>query len=242
MRAMVAAGLWLAATGAALAGSDTYVFSAKYVEPTTRYAHGVLGDAVEWGALSLTIDGCPQSAQACPRTVTYRLPEDRVFEDIAPRLVDVDGDGFDEVVVIETQVNRGASLAVYGAQGKLAATPHIGTSNRWLAPVGAADLDGDGRVELAYVDRPHLAKVLRVWRWQGGKLRHVADLPGVTNHRIGEDYISGGIRTCGGAAEMIVADASWQRLVAVTLNGNKLSGTDIGPHKGRGSFRKALGC
>ena len=121
MRAMVAAGLWLAATGAALVGSDTYVFSAKYVEPTTRYAHGVLGDAVEWGALSLTIDGCPQSAQACPRTVTYRLPEDRVFEDIAPRLVDVDCDGFDEVVVIETQVNRGASLAVYGAQGKLAA-------------------------------------------------------------------------------------------------------------------------
>jgi hypothetical protein len=46
----------------------------------------------------------------------------------------------------------------------LAATPHIGSANRWLAPIGAADLDGDGRVEIAYVDRPHLARTLRIWR------------------------------------------------------------------------------
>jgi len=242
MRGLIAACLWFAATSAATAGSTAQVISAKFSEPTTRYAHGILGDAVEWGALTLVIDGCPTQSGTCRKSVTYRLPESRVFEDIEARLTDVDGDGLSEVVVIETHVNRGASLAVYGAQGKLAATPHIGTSNRWLAPVGAADLDGDGLVELAYVDRPHLAKVLRVWRWQGGGLRHVADLPGVTNHRIGEDYISGGIRNCGHAPEMIVASANWQRLMAVTLKGGKLHAADIGAHKGRGSFRTALGC
>jgi hypothetical protein len=46
----------------------------------------------------------------------------------------------------------------------LASTPWIGQRFRWLAPVAAADLDGDGAMELAYVDRPHLARTLRVWR------------------------------------------------------------------------------
>ncbi len=233
---------WIAGAGGVLAGSNAQVIAAKFAEPTTRYAHGILGDAVEWGALSLVVDGCPDQSETCRKTVTYRLPDTRVFEDVETRLADLDGDGLSEVIVIETHVNRGASLAVYGAQGKLAATPHIGSSNRWLAPVGAADLDGDGRVEIAYVDRPHLAKTLRVWRWQGGGLHHVADLPGVTNHRIGEDYISGGIRKCGGLPEMIVASANWQRLVAVTLQGGQLSATDIGAHNGRESFRKALRC
>lgn len=242
MRALAAALVWAIGAGAALAGSNAPVLSATYSEPTTRYAHGVLGDAIEYGALRLVVNTCAEAAQPCRKTVTYRLPEDRVFEDIAPRLADLNGDGWNEVVVVETQARTGGSLAIYGAQGKLAATPHIGTSNRWLAPVGAADLDGDGRVEIAYVDRPHLAKTLRVWRWQSGGLRHVADLSGVTNHRIGEDFISGGIRTCGAAPEMVVADAGWQRLIAVTLSGGALSARDIGPHNGRSSFRGALRC
>ena len=37
-----------------------------------------------------------------------------------------------------------------------------------LAPLGAADLDGDGKIELAYIDRPHLAKILRIWRFDDG--------------------------------------------------------------------------
>ena len=41
-----------------------------------------------------------------------------------------------------------------------AATPFIGTPRRWLAPVGVADLDGDGRAEIAYVETPHRDKVL----------------------------------------------------------------------------------
>jgi hypothetical protein len=71
----------------------------------------------------------------------------------------------------------------------------IGQRNRWLAPIGAADLDGDGRVEIAYVDRPHLARTLRVWRSRpGGTLTEIATATGLTNHRIGEAFITGGIR------------------------------------------------
>ena len=166
----------LLAFGAGPVWADTV--SARYDAPTTRYAHGVLGDAVEWGARVLSAEG---------RETRITLPEARVFEDIAPRLVTLPG-GM-AAIVVESHRDFGARLALYRAEGLIATTPYIGTPNRWLAPIGAGDLDGDGRVEIAYIDRPHLAKRLRVWRFDGtvaeGGLNHVVDLEGLTNHKIG---------------------------------------------------------
>ncbi len=219
------------------------VLGATYVEPTTRYAHGVLGDAVEWGGLLLRIDRCPQCARVTSVEFLIRLPENRVFEDIAPRLADVDRrvDG-NEVIVVESDLALGARLAIYGEHGLIAATPFIGRANRWLAPLGAADLDGDGRVEIAYIDRPHLAKTLRVWRFENGALHEVATLKGLTNHRIGEDFISGGIRRCGTGPEIVTADANWRRVVVTRLTGDGLSSRDIGPFSGPQSLEAALAC
>ncbi len=221
---------------AAAAGAQADILGAEYAGPTTRYAHGVLGDAVEYGTLVIHTDRM--------EGISFEvvLPQDRVFEDIEPRLIDVDGDGDVEVVVVESQANTGAQLAIYDDTGKIAATPHIGTRNRWLAPIGAADMDGDGHVEIGYIDRPHLAKTLRLWRFKDGALEEVASLAGLTNHRIGEDYISGGMRDCGKGPEMIVATANWARLVAVRYDGQAFDLEDIGPQRGRASFDAALAC
>ena len=210
--------------------------SARYEGPTTRYAHGVLGDAIEHGELVLTL--------ASGKTRRLVLPETRVFEDTEPRLFDVDGDGDREVITVESDQRLGARLSIYDAEGLVAANDFIGRSNRWLAPtgVGAVDLDGDGQVELAYVDRPHLAKTLRIFRYRDGKLVPLAALKGVTNHRIGERDIAGGIRDCGTGPEIIVADAAWRRVLAITFDGKALGTRDIGPHRGRASFAKALAC
>jgi len=231
--------MWLrgAIAGALLAGpalADPDIRDARYAEPTTRYAHGVLGDAIEYGALELTLAGAGK--------VTIRLPETRVFEDLAPRLADLDGDNTDEVIVVESDAGQGARLADYEETGLVAATPFIGRANRWLAPIGAADLDGDGKVEISYVDRPHLARTIMVWRFENDTLRLVGKLPGYTNHRIGEDTIAGGIRTCGAGPEMIVADANWGALHAVTFDGATFAAKRLGPHKGRSSFKTALAC
>ena len=209
------------------------VQSARFAEPTERYGHGVLGDAVEYGALRLS--------DTNGRTVLIRLPRDHVFEDITPRLADVDGDGTAEVVVIETDMAKGAALAIYGMAGKIAETPHIGRTHRWLAPIGVGDLDGDGRIELAYIDRPHLAKTLRIWRFENGALHHVVDQPGLTNHRIGWDYIPGGIRTCGGAAEMITASADWTQLMATSFNGKTVHSRSLGAYSAQ-AVKDALAC
>lgn len=230
------AGLLTAAVALALSAPLAHadIASAEYAEPTTRYAHGVLGDDVEYGTLALTLDD--------GSGVTIQLPQDRVFEDLAPRLVDVDQDGNAEVVVIESSASEGARLSIYDENGLVAATPHIGRSNRWLAPIGAADLDGDGHIELAYIDRPHLAKTLRVWRYKDGQLTQVASLPGLTNHRIGWDFIVGGIRDCGDGPEMITASGNWFENVATTFQNGELQSRVIGRYNGYESLNAALSC
>ncbi len=228
---------WLAAIlFAAAAGAQADILGAEYADPTTRYGHGVLGDAIEYGTLVIHTDRM--------EGLSFRhvLPEARVFEDVAPRLADVDGDGDVEVIVVETEASTGAQLAIYDDTGKIAATPHIGTRNRWLAPIGAADLDGDGFVEVAYIDRPHLAKTLRVWRFKDGALTQVAQLPGLTNHRIGERDIGGGIRDCGNGPEMITASANWRSVMATTFQNGQLDTRAIGTDTSRAGLNAALAC
>jgi len=210
------------------------ITAANFIDPTSRYDHGILGDDIEWGGLQIDLtDG---------RRITFTLPQSRVFEDLAPRLADIDGDGMAEVVVVETDISKGVRLSVYSQDGVVATTPYIGQTHRWLAPIGFADFDGDGRIEIAYIDRPHLAKILRLWRWDGSPhLSHVADLSGVTNHKIGWDFIAGGVRDCGVGPEMIVSSADWSRTVSVTYDGD-FHVTDLAITPTPKSLAKAVIC
>ncbi len=226
------------ADGVLLPGTHVY-----FSEPTRRYAHGVLGDDVEWGRLVYVQQGSAAHGPYIFEEIV--LPPSRVFEDLTPRLYDLDGDAQFEIVVVEAEASSGAQLAVYGLRGtrlvKLAATPHIGRTNRWLAPLGAADLDGDGAVEIAYIDRPHLAKTLRIWRYRDGTLEPVADAPGLTNHRIGWDYITGGIRDCGAGPEIVTASGDWRRLMAARLVEGLIVLRDLGRYSPEAEIA-ALAC
>lgn len=219
------------------------VVTAEFILPTDRYDHAVLGDALEWGGLRLTVDTCPPCADRRLQVLDLRLPENRVFEDVEARVVDVTGDGLAEVVVVETDLARGAALAVYDGFGRrLAATRYIGQRNRWLAPAGVGDFDGDGAPEIAYVDRPHLLRELVFLRYLNGTLQEIARVPGVTNHRIGDASIAGGIRSCEGRTEVIAASADWSRILAVSLAGQTPVVHDLGPAKDAASLRRALQC
>ena len=236
----LALSLWLAGAGGVVAQTG---ITAAYEGPTTRYPHGVLGDAVEYTDLVVRLpDG--RSLRA-----TWEAPV--VFEDTAPRLVDLDGDGTPEIITVESHEIRGARLALWrigpDRLEPLAQTPWIGTRFRWLAPVGAADMDGDGTMEIAYIDRPHLARTLRVWRltFDGGQdaqLTEIAARTGLTNHRIGEDFITGGLRECGTGPEMLTANADWSRVVATVLTATgDLVSRDIAPFS-PAAMADALAC
>lgn len=224
-------------------GTGGSIVAARYEVPLDTYSHRIMGGIREKAVLAVrTSDG---------RDIRFDLRQgpdpDHVFEDIAPQVVDADGDGEADVVVVETDPDAGAQLAVYslrrGALAKSTATPHIGQRFRWLAPVGIADLDGDGVTELAYVDRPHLARTLRIWTWAPGGLTEVASVGGVTNHRIGDEVIWGGIRDCGDGPEIVIADAGFTEIVAIRYLGDgRLSRRGLGLVPSPSGFDRVLAC
>ncbi len=223
------------------ARDDELRIFAGFAQETSEYDHGILGGIRDAKGLTIHIQKPGDPRITCPAEVI--LPAGEVFEDVAPRLADLDGDGLPEVIVVHTDVNLGARLAVYDRRARLvAATPHIGRTHRWLAPIGAADLDGDGYQEIAYIDRPHLAKRLRVWRYRDGVLVHVADLDGLTNHRIGDETIAGGVRECGQGPELVTVDGSWRKVMATRLSGGELSTRTVGAYAGVDSISAALAC
>jgi hypothetical protein len=159
------------------------------VNPTDRYPHGVFGAPLTAGGLRVMFhDG---------RTAEVTLPADQVFEDLEPRIVDIDGDGRDEVMVVRSRLDKGAALAIYGekeacdgdAAGRtlalLGETRPVGQPNRWLNPIAVADFDGDGRPEIALLRTPHLGGVLEIHRFSEGRLIKSAELAGYSNHVFG---------------------------------------------------------
>ena len=209
------------------------ITSARYAGPTRAYDHGILGDNIEYTKLILRAGG---------RRVVIEAGEGHVFEDLAPRLADLNNDGRPEVIVVRTNMQRGASLAIYGVDGLITQTPPIGQTHRWLAPVGVGDFDGNGRVEIAYVETPHLGKVLKIYHYFNRELVLATAVQGFSNHRIGDDFISGGVRNCGQGDEIITADASWQRIMSTTVRGGNVSNRVVGTVAERGGFARVMAC
>lgn len=191
---------------------------AWYAAPTTRYAHGVIGDAIEAGALVVETAG--------GAVLRVQSPATEVFEDRTPRIVDLDGDGRAEIVTIRASTSGGGSVAVFGVQdGALAlraATPFIGRPNRWLNIAALADLAGLGRRQIAYVETPHIGGILHLYDYADGSLRRLASANGFSNHAIGarELRLSAVIAAApGGGPALAVPNARRARLRVVAYEG-----------------------
>jgi hypothetical protein len=152
--------------------------------PTSRYPHAALGSPQHAASLHV-IAGIASAQQQ-----EYSLPLHRVFEDRVPRLVDLDADGRDEIILVQADAQYGAALVVYGlrngAIAELARGPHAGSSFRWLNPVGFADFDGDGQLDVASVTTPHIGGVLTLHHYRPPRLEPFARTTEVSNHRMGE--------------------------------------------------------
>lgn len=157
---------------------------------TSRYAHAVLGDAIEAGCLIVEDEA--------GAVFQLDLPENQVFEDLIPRIADVNSDGQNDVVLVRSEARTGAALVVYTLAPvdsekkltELVATPAIGTAFRWLAPVGIADFNNDGVQDVAYVQTPHIGGILRVWSIIDGEFTEIMQSSGYSNHRIGDTRVS----------------------------------------------------
>ncbi|MFN3971166.1 MAG: VCBS repeat-containing protein [Gemmobacter sp.] len=224
--------------------------AARLEGPTDRYPHNVLGGIpafTDLAVMALSCTVCRHGSEGAH----IRLAPPLVFEDVAPRLWDVTGDGRPEIVVVESHETRGARLAVWaypdgtaGGRGptRIAASAHIGARFRWLAPAGIGDFAGDGRRVIAWVDRPHLAQEVVFATRAGGRIIEIARAKGFSNHRIGETTIASTTRTCGTLTELILPRAGQPRLAALHLHNGRIEARDAGPYRGPQDLERAMRC
>jgi hypothetical protein len=195
------------------------ITGARYEAPVERYGHFALGRPHEYSRVGATTDA--------GRTLKLELPDNEVFEDLAPRLVRLAVGEPAELLAIISSREGGARLAMIRLAGdrlELAAqSPAIGTPMRWLNPVAVADLDGDGQAEIAAVITPHIGGTLKTYRRVGGKLVEVASLAGFSNHIYGSSQLAMSASvSMGGRMYLVVPDARRLHLRLVALEGGRL--------------------
>lgn len=186
-----------------LAESKGDIVRAWLIMPTDRYRHFVLGAQFEAGGVRAEL------ADGTTRDLV--LPGDSVFEDREPRLVDLDGDGRNELVLVKSTQGLGAALAVLGLRDDVlsivAETPPIGRANRWMNPAGFGRFTREGTLQIALVRMPHLLGRLEIWEFApAAGLRLVRALDGFANHRIGSPHqrLSAVLPRTGGGTDLLL--------------------------------------
>lgn len=189
--------------------------------PSNEYAHAALGSTVHAGSLQV------QAAPSAGGTLhDYLLPTGRVFEDRVPRLVDLDGDGRDEIILVESDQKLGSAVVVLGLKqqiggsglvlSEIARSPFVGQPFRWMNPVGTADFDGDGRLEIVSVVTPHVGGLLTLYRYAPPLLVPLAQTADVSNHRIGtvEQQMAAIVKptTPGAGPAVVISDMGFRKL------------------------------
>jgi len=213
---------------AGVAIGKNQVRRAWLVQPTGRYDHGVLGDMIEAGALKVQLrDG---------REMVYELGDQYVFEDLTPRLADMDGDGLDEIILARSSLSEGAAVSVYRIGERqieqFAVSPSIGLAYRWLNPIGAGDFDADGEMDIAVVETPHLGKTLVIYGREVSRLKSIGHAGGYSTHSMGSAVLEMAVvadLNDDGVLDIVLPNGSKDRLVAVTFRGRKFTTLWEGP-------------
>jgi hypothetical protein len=198
---------------------DGTIRRAWFASPTERFSHGVLGDGTEAAELRVeTTDGHMLTAQA---------GDGAVFEDLAPRLWDVDGDADAEVWAVRSGASEGTRVEAYGVRDGelqlLIATPPK-DARQWLNPIGLADFSGDGWLELALIADPEDRGFLTLYRVSGDALVQQLTVPGFSNHAPGSHQL--GMSWVGdidgdSAADVLVPGKSRRELAAFSFAGGR---------------------
>lgn len=176
------------------------------VNPTSRYAHGVLGDSVEAGSVAVIRVGEELSLK---RVISP--PGEAVIEGLAPILVDLTEQPGRDILVTESSSGEGARIVAYGPDGARRATgPEIGTGRRWRHQLAVTAFGPAGERELAVVRTPHIGGVAEFYRSTRDGLEIVATVEGYSSHVIGSRNLNGGVAgdfTGDGQPELVVPTA-----------------------------------
>ena len=190
---------------------------ALYTNPTERYPHGIMGDKIEGGQLIV---------QHNDTIYSHLLPETYVFEDIRPRIADLDQDGEYEFVTIRSHKSKGGGIAIYkiieDSLQIYSWVEEIGTANRWLNIAAIDDLDNDGDVEIAWVQTPHIGGILKAATFKKGKISPLSDTSQLSNHAIGERNLCLSVLTRSDTSKILsIPNQSRDKIVRLTWEKDK---------------------
>lgn len=191
--------------------------TAWFAKPTSRYKHGVLGDEIEAAQLRvITHSG---------KTLMVELEQQRVFEDLTPRVVDLDGDDKDEIIVVESDENYGASLSVFGIKDgllqRITATEFLGQPYRWLNPAGIGDFDADGSLDIALIATPHIGGILKLYHYNKTGLSLFAQKRDVSTHSIGSTELALAAVVAGTPDKLLLPNQNHTSLQLIEWNSGK---------------------
>jgi hypothetical protein len=196
-----------------------------YTNPTDRYPHGVLGDAIEAGSVTL-INTLP--APVISMTIPF-APQ--VAEGIAPIWVDLDSDGAREIIVTLSDDTQGAQIVIYAENGtRMAASTPIGRGFRWRHLLAAAPFAPNGEIELVDVVTPHIGGIVEFLTLSGKNLETTTTINGYSSHTIGSrnlDTVIAGDFDADGIPELLLPDQAMSSLGIVkrTTLGAEVIGT-----------------
>ncbi len=195
------------------------IANAHYANSVQRYGHFALGKPHEYATLIATMRS--------GRRLTLQLPDDEVFEDLVPRLVQLAPNEPQAILAIVSKIGSGARLVLIQPQDGILAisaqSPAIGTPNRWLNPVAVADLDGDGGAEISAVITPHIGGTLKIYRKNGKHLIEVASLGGFSNHVYGATELNLSTSfSVSGRTYLLVPDTTRLQLRIIALENDRL--------------------
>jgi hypothetical protein len=186
-------------------------------DPTDRYDHGVLGDRLEAGSITLV-----KTKPHLEIVTRIEISSPAVIEGVAPIWMDLDGDGTREILVTVSDFRDGARLVLYNESGQiLAQSPGIGQGYRWRHQLAAAPLGPAGEILIVDVLRPHLDATLEFFQWKDDSLILLADLPGFSTHQIGSRNLDMGLigdLDSDGRLEVVAPDKDYKTLNGIGLD------------------------
>jgi hypothetical protein len=190
--------------------------------PTTEYAHGVLGDMLEATTITLV------DAQHKPYLVReIQIDPGDVIEGIAPIWVDLEGDGEREIIVTQSNANSGARIVVYREDGSLYASGEsIGQGFRWRHQLAVGQFIDGGLQEIAVIRTPHIGGVIEIYAVEADRLLIQAELSGYSSHQIGSRNLDSALAVDfdgDGRMEVVVPDQSQTALAGIQWTNDELN-------------------